>query len=252
MDHITLNSLDYVVLAVMSISLLFGLLRGFVGSVLSFTGWIASIYVSYVFLPHTKELYTHAISNPAIATAAGYITSLLVSLIGFGLLNIIISKSIGAFLTGGIFDRLLGIAFGAMRGAAIISALYLGFVISWNMMDGKDSLLSEDKKSYPDLVQNAYTYDYMVIGKDVLIDLLPANVDSSLAELSKKFGAVKSVIPDVGTDNNATDTSNNDASASKDKSSDAIVEGIVSDLVKNKVEDLLSENHGNEASDDHR
>jgi len=192
-------------------------------------------------LPHTKELFASAISSPAIAMIIGYITSLLVSLIGFGLLNIVISKSVGVLL-GGLFDRLLGIAFGAMRGAAIISAMYLGFVISWNMLDGKTKLFDEDKDSYPNAVKTAYTYDYMVTGKNALIDLLPTNIDSSLADLNKKFG---SAAPASKPDTTSTEPDNFATSSN-------IIDEDMPDLFKEKFESFLPKDDGsftNQASE---
>lgn len=191
MPNIELNYLDYAVITIMTLSVLFGLMRGFVSSVLSFVGWIMSLYLSYAFLPHSEAIYASSISNPAMATVVAYMTSMLVSLIGFGLINMVATKAIGMLL-GGVFDNLLGAIFGAMRGGAIISGIYLCFVISWNVMDSKEELFSEDKKDYPLVISSAYTYNYVVRGKDILVDLLPVNAGSLLTDMVHK----KSLTPD--------------------------------------------------------
>ena len=111
MTNIDLNYIDYIVIFTISISGIFGLFRGFIASVLSFAGWVASIYLSYVFLPYSKEVLSSSITNQAIATAVGYMGFMMISLILFGILNFVISKAIGVFLMGGMFDKLLGAIF---------------------------------------------------------------------------------------------------------------------------------------------
>lgn len=184
-----LNYLDYIILSVMLISVLFGLFRGFVASVLSFVGWIASIYISYILLPYTKEMLATSISSPAVATVAGYMIALFGSLIAFGILNLLLSKVIGGMLMGAFFDKLLGGVFGAMRGAAVISACYLCFVIALNMLDGKNDIMKEDKDSYPAVIKEAYTYGYISEAKEMLVEMLPNSIQSHLEELNKKFSS---------------------------------------------------------------
>lgn len=197
MTNIDLNYIDYIVIFTISISGIFGLFRGFIASVLSFAGWVASIYLSYVFLPYSKEVLSSSITNQAIATAVGYMGFMMISLILFGILNFVISKAIGVFLMGGMFDKLLGAIFGVLRGMVIISGGYLCFVIAFNMLNGKDSLMKEYKSSYPNSITDAYTYDYIVGCKDVLVDILPQGIDGALESLSKKFSKTEDLASEI-------------------------------------------------------
>lgn len=197
MAAIDLNYIDYIVISIISISTIFGLFRGFIASILSFVGWIASIYLSYVFLPNSKEMLAEFITNPAISTAVGYSGFMIISLILFGILNFVISKAIGVFLMGGLFDKLLGGIFGTLRGIVIISGVYLCFVIALNMLNGKDSLMSEHKSSYPKSVTDAYTYKYIVASKESLVDILPQGIEDALEALTKKFSKVDDIASEV-------------------------------------------------------
>ena len=48
----TLSAVDWILLAVLGLSLLLGLWRGIVQEVLSLVGWVAAFYVSQMYAPH--------------------------------------------------------------------------------------------------------------------------------------------------------------------------------------------------------
>lgn len=98
---------------------------------------------------------------------------------------------------GGLFDKLLGGIFGTLRGIVIISGIYLCFVIGFNMLNGKDSLMSEHKSSYPKSVTDAYTYKYIVASKEALVDILPQGIEGALEALTKKLSKVDDIASEV-------------------------------------------------------
>lgn len=123
-----MNVADIAILTVFGLSMLFGLLRGFVSAVLSLACWVAAFWVTWEFGHVVADGYGVWLHEPAARIVAGYVTCfvgvlLVGALLGWlarGLMN-------RGGLRGG--DRLLGAAFGAVRGWLLVTfvVLMLGF-----------------------------------------------------------------------------------------------------------------------------
>jgi membrane protein required for colicin V production len=123
-----MNAADIAILAVLALSTLFGLLRGFVGAVLSLVCWVAAFWVAWALGHRVAALYAAWLHDPAARIVAGYVTCfagvlILGALAGWflrGLLN-------RGGLRGG--DHFLGALFGIARGLLLVTfvVLLLGF-----------------------------------------------------------------------------------------------------------------------------
>ena len=122
-----MNWADYVVIAALSLSVLMGLWRGFVGEVLALAVWIVAGWVAWTLGPQVA-LSLGAVSLPSARIVLGYALCFVAVLIAGAILGFFLRKLIaGSGLSG--TDRLLGAVFGLARGLALVTlvVLLLGF-----------------------------------------------------------------------------------------------------------------------------
>ena len=116
------NAFDWVVVVIVSVSMLFSLWRGFVREALSLAGWVAAFVVANSGATSFTEVIGDLIAN----RTGRYI-------VAWSVLFVVtrIACSIVANLTSGLIkaselsalDRILGTGFGALRGALLVMAL---------------------------------------------------------------------------------------------------------------------------------
>lgn len=113
---------DYVIIAVIALSAVIGLARGLIREVLSLVIWVAAGAVAWVFHRPLADQLTPWLSTPSVRVGVAFVILVFVVLILgaiFGqLLTTLIDKT---GLTG--TDRLLGILFGAARGAVLVALI---------------------------------------------------------------------------------------------------------------------------------
>lgn len=180
------NLLDIGVAVIVSLSTIFAIFRGLIGSVLSLTGWILSIYLTYLTYPHLREALADKISNEVILTAVGYGGLMVFFLILFAILNSLISS---VKLFGSKFvDSSLGAFFGLFRGFLIASFFYFFLSIGISLINGTE--VKDEAKVAPEWLKNAKTYDMLKFGKQLLLTFTSEDfnekLDISYQKLAKK------------------------------------------------------------------
>ena len=123
-----MNTADIVILAVLALSTLFGLMRGFISEVLSLVCWIAAFWVAWAFGAQVAQFYGGWLADPTARVVAGYVTCFAGVLIVGGLVGWILRTLVKVSgLSGG--DRVLGMLFGLARGLLLVTfaVLMLGF-----------------------------------------------------------------------------------------------------------------------------
>jgi membrane protein required for colicin V production len=117
-----LSAVDWILLAVLALSLLLGLWRGIVQEVLSLAGWVAAFYVSQMYAPMAAAWLPMEGSSQMLRYAAGFVVVFVAVLVATVLVSFVVKKLISAVGLGPL-DRLLGSLFGLMRGVVILLAV---------------------------------------------------------------------------------------------------------------------------------
>lgn len=116
--------MDIVIIAVFLVFSLLGLMRGLIAEVFSLLAWVIALYVGSHYGELAKPLVESWVSEPRFQ---GLIACLLVGVAAFivvALLGAFMSRSISASIFAPV-NRMLGLLFGAARGAIVIGLLTL-------------------------------------------------------------------------------------------------------------------------------
>jgi membrane protein required for colicin V production len=119
-------TLDWIFLAVLLISLIVGVWRGLVYELLSVTNWIAAFVLAQWFAPVAAQWLPMASATEVVRYAAGFVVVFVLSLFAGGLLAFLISKLVAAVGLRPV-DRVLGAAFGLVRGVVLLLAFAVVF-----------------------------------------------------------------------------------------------------------------------------
>ena len=110
---------DIVILAVMAISLVFGLFRGLLRELLSLVSWVLAFWIAYRYSANVAEIIDRALQNPTLSQAVSAVLVFVIALVALMVLTSLIAKVFKATGLAGI-DRILGGLFGLGRGVVIL------------------------------------------------------------------------------------------------------------------------------------
>ncbi|MDJ1407836.1 MAG: CvpA family protein [Candidatus Midichloria sp.] len=179
-NYNALNYIDIGVVAITTLSIVFGILRGFIISVISLIGWVASIIITYRYAPVFKKILAAYFHSETLQLILSYSGLLIVCLMAFAILNSLFSAmTLG--MRGGFFDRLLGLLFGLFRGALISSFIFMCINFSFAFLASSDET---EKDVLPEVVKKAQTYKLLKIWNAVLLDFMPYALDKRLKSIA--------------------------------------------------------------------
>jgi len=165
--------LDIIVLAVMLLSGLLAMIRGFMREILSIAAWgaaaLTTVYAFSKLLPTAKTYFNNdTVATVAVIAGVFIGTLIVVSIVTVRISDMILDSRIGAL------DRTLGFLFGLARGLLIIVVAFQFFI--W--------LVPE--KSQPDWVSSAKSKVVLQGTGDWLKSLLPDDPENTILKKFKK------------------------------------------------------------------
>ncbi|MCO4784608.1 CvpA family protein [Marinomonas atlantica] len=122
MEHIqSISTLDWLIIAVVVLSSLLSLKRGFIKEVMSLITWVVAFVVSVKFTTPLQSLLIDQVQNDQIRYIVAFIGLFVVTLVIGALVSLVLGSLVHA--TGlSSTDRVIGMLFGFVRGALIVVA----------------------------------------------------------------------------------------------------------------------------------
>ncbi len=116
--------LDIVILAIILLSALISLVRGFVREAFSLAVWVLAFWVSWSFFRDLEVPLQAWIESPTVRLGVAFAALMIATLVVGGLVNFLIIQLVERTGMSGS-DRLIGMVFGAARGVLLVAVLVL-------------------------------------------------------------------------------------------------------------------------------
>lgn len=113
---------DYIALAIIVLSLAFGLWRGMVSEIIALLAWGLGIFAAFQFGSQLGAMLPGGIDDPTLRALVGCVLVFIAVLVVMAIIRIMIVKAVKA-LGLSVSDRLLGMFFGLARGLLITLVL---------------------------------------------------------------------------------------------------------------------------------
>lgn len=115
---------DWLIVAIVVISTLVSLLRGFAREAISLGAWVAAFFVASMFSPGMETLLGDVLENEQARQISAFLALFVATLLVCSMAGFLVSQLIK--VTGlGLADRVLGMAFGLVRGVVVALAMAL-------------------------------------------------------------------------------------------------------------------------------
>lgn len=160
MSDLPFSIVDICFVAILVVSGILAYMRGFVREVLAVAAWVGATFATLYAYPHLQPLARENIANAMLADMTTGAVLFIVTLIALSALGQFVSRGVRDSAAGS-FDRSLGFAFGVLRGAILVSLMYLSAAWFW----GRDDL--------PAAVTEAKTFPLIEGGAEILLALVP-------------------------------------------------------------------------------
>ncbi len=163
----SLTPLDGIVAVVILISAILAMVRGFVREILSVASWVVAAVAAYAFYDDLLVYVKPYIASETVATIVSaavifFVVLVIASYITMKIADFVIDSRAGAL------DRLLGFAFGAVRGLLLVIIAYRFFI--WFV------------PTPPPWIANAQSAPMLQSMAEKLIAMLPEDIETQIQE----------------------------------------------------------------------
>lgn len=117
-----LHWVDLVIVGIIALSVLTGLIRGFVKELIALLVWILAIWIAFNYSQSLDPWLQKYIQDKTARTVTGFILILVATLIAGGIVNALLSFILKKSGLSGT-DRILGMGFGFIRGVFIVALI---------------------------------------------------------------------------------------------------------------------------------
>lgn len=173
-SHVNINIFDALVLSILGLSALVAFFRGFIRELLSLGAWVGAAIITIYLFPHATDFLKHRVKSDHVAAGAAALGTYIASLIVISMFFSIILRYAKSGPEVGLFDNFLGLIFGALRGAFILS---LSFVVL-------AAFIPHDNP--PDWFKTSMTAPYLEKGAGLLQSAAPKYLNEFESIIQKK------------------------------------------------------------------
>lgn len=119
-----MNWVDYLILAIIALSIILSVWRGFTREALSLAGWILAFWIAIVFSDNLVAILARHIESPTARIIVAFSLLFFATLMLAALISYLAGQIIQVSGLSGT-DRILGIFFGLARGILVVALLVL-------------------------------------------------------------------------------------------------------------------------------
>lgn len=129
-----MNLFDWIIIAIVAVSGLISIWRGFVKEAISLATWVAAFWIALVFAPGLATILPGSLESPMLRWTIAAVSLFMATLLVGGLANFLVSSLVERTGLSGT-DRSLGTVFGILRGVVIVALIVL--VAGGTTVDGE-------------------------------------------------------------------------------------------------------------------
>jgi membrane protein required for colicin V production len=165
--------IDTLVFLILFLSTVLAFFRGFIQEILSLATWIVASVASIMLFPSVAPLVEPHVKHPLLAKGIAGASIFIVVFILMMMLNIVLSTILKGGKDTSLLDRTLGLGFGFLRGAFIVSLSYL--LVTFVLRE----------EDYPNALKEAQSLPALKVGAEMVASLFP-DMTKSLSDTATK------------------------------------------------------------------
>lgn len=178
----SLTTFDILILAIVLISTIFGFYRGFIGSFLSFAGWLVAMYLGFAAGPLLAPFFSSFTISDSMASVIGSFAIFLIIAIIISLFNSFLNRYLENYPSG-IIGKSSGLVLGFFRGcflAVILFYIIILVIPTLNVQD--EDMFREESSDIPEWAKKSETIILLKRGTDLIAWVVPKTFEQELQQ----------------------------------------------------------------------